>query len=522
MASSPASPFGSSSPFSPETNPFLAPAKATEDAPTGYAMIPAGPALDASEVESSELATEILVRWDDTILHVGHLAAGRAFAVGEVDGCDLTIPAERLGHDKLPVVVAEGATSVAVIPPGAQVTIEIAGRKLDLAAATAEAIATPSAHLAGASAVRLAQGMRITTRTSGFVFEVACVFAGKRVAGKTSGDKKSFAAQALSFGLHGALVAAMFAFMPTLTGTDDAELTQDQAHLLSAALKAQAEKDMKEEQEKAKEQADAEAQSGSDTGMASPGEPGKMGKVNAPQANRHYAVAGNEKERALSRQAALEDAQNFGFAGMLASMQQDDPNAPTSPWSNGSIGMDSMTANGNMWGALPGDSFGYGGLALSGGGEGAGGLGHGVGMGLLDTAGHGLGTCNSVTGCSGFGSARLGRGHDATKTGKMRVTDTKVSGRIPPEVIQRVVRQNFGRFRACYEAGLRNNPSLQGRVAVSFVVGRDGSVGSAQSAGSDLPDAGVVSCVVKQFYGLSFPAPEDGIVRVSYPIMFSN
>jgi hypothetical protein len=246
-----------------------------------------------------------------------------------------------------------------------------------------------------------------------------------------------------------------------------------------------------------------------------------MGKDKAQPTNRHYAVAGNEKERALSRQAALEDAQNFGFAGMLATLQQDDPNAPTNPWSNGSIGMDAMTANGNMWGALPGDSWGTGGLTLSGHGSGAGGLGHGVGFGQLDTSGHGLGTCNSITGCSGFGTAHLGKRHE-TGTPKVRVTDTKVSGRIPPEVIQRVVRQNFGRFRACYEAGLRTNPSLQGRVSVAFVVGRDGSVGSAQSAGSDLPDSGVVSCVVKQFYGLSFPAPEDGVVRVSYPIMFSN
>ena len=27
-----------------------------------------------------------------------------------------------------------------------------------------------------------------------------------------------------------------------------------------------------------------------------------------------------------------------------------------------------------------------------------------------------------------------------------------------PEVIQRIVRQNYGRFRLCYENGLRNNP----------------------------------------------------------------
>ncbi len=54
--------------------------------------------------------------------------------------------------------------------------------------------------------------------------------------------------------------------------------------------------------------------------------------------------------------------------------------------------------------------------------------------------------------------------------------DAASSGRLPPEVIQRIVRQNFGRFRLCYENGLRNNPNLQGRVSVRFVIGRDGAV----------------------------------------------
>ena len=96
-----------------------------------------------------------------------------------------------------------------------------------------------------------------------------------------------------------------------------------------------------------------------------------------------------------------------------------------------------------------------------------------------------------------------------------------VSGRLPPEVIQRIVRQNFGRFRLCYENGMRGNPSLAGRVAVRFVIGRDGAVSNVGNGGSDLPDAAVVSCVVRAFYGLSFPQPDGGIVTVTYPIVFT-
>jgi hypothetical protein len=88
-------------------------------------------------------------------------------------------------------------------------------------------------------------------------------------------------------------------------------------------------------------------------------------------------------------------------------------------------------------------------------------------------------------------------------------------------VIQRIVRQNYGRFRMCYERGLQHNPNLEGRVAVRFVIGSDGTVNHAANGGSDLPSGEVVSCVVRAYYGLSFPQPEGGIVTVVYPIMFS-
>jgi hypothetical protein len=104
---------------------------------------------------------------------------------------------------------------------------------------------------------------------------------------------------------------------------------------------------------------------------------------------------------------------------------------------------------------------------------------------------------------------------------RVRMGATSVSGRLPPEVIQRIVRQNFGRFRLCYENGLRNNPNLQGRVGVRFVIGRDGATSNVSNGGSDMPDSGVVSCIVRTISGLTFPQPEGGIVTVVFPIMFS-
>lgn len=103
----------------------------------------------------------------------------------------------------------------------------------------------------------------------------------------------------------------------------------------------------------------------------------------------------------------------------------------------------------------------------------------------------------------------------------MIASTTTVNGRLPAEVIQRVVRQNYGRFRNCYESALRTNPALSGRIATKFVIDRNGAVSMAQDGGSDLPDRNVVSCVVRSFSNLSFPTPDGGLVTVTYPIQFT-
>jgi hypothetical protein len=99
--------------------------------------------------------------------------------------------------------------------------------------------------------------------------------------------------------------------------------------------------------------------------------------------------------------------------------------------------------------------------------------------------------------------------------------DENVHGRIEPAAVQNVVRASFGRLRQCYDDGLRRNCDLRGRVVTKFVIARDGSVATVADAGSDLPDAAVVDCVLREFGPLRFPAPDGGPVTVVYPIHFS-
>ena len=104
---------------------------------------------------------------------------------------------------------------------------------------------------------------------------------------------------------------------------------------------------------------------------------------------------------------------------------------------------------------------------------------------------------------------------------QVKMGATRVNGKLPPEVIQRIVRQNFGRFRLCYEEALKNDPALEGKVEVHFTIKADGSVANAKESGSTIQDATMKSCVTRAFDKLSFPSPEGGVVDVVYPINFS-
>ena len=178
-------------------------------------------------------------------------------------------------------------------------------------------------------------------------------------------------------------------------------------------------------------------------------------------------------------------------------------------------------AMGNIFGQTIHDAEGMGGLGLSGAGEGGGGQGAGVPLAAIGT----LGRANGDGTGQGFGRCKrcsLSREH-APSTWVMRGgTGTQVNGRLPPEAIQRVVRQSFGRIRACYAQGLQRSPDLEGRIAVKFVIDREGDVAMASTAESSIEDAAVNTCVARAYEAMTFPKPEGGIVTVVYPVVFSR
>jgi hypothetical protein len=492
-------------------------------------MIKSGPEVNPDEVEVPHLAAiEVMVMWDTNVLHVSHLAPPRSFYVGEEQtnnvSCDFFIPSETLGTTRAPIVVSRGVGAALVILPRSRGYVDIPGQgKISLADLVSTGRARPSSEMSGGYEYELPANAKARMELDGsaLVFQVSAVNAGKKVpvGFLATMEPAAFLFTGLSFLLHMGLVAVFAFFMPHMSGDDSEDLDRDQILMMQKLLNAAADREQEERQEETQEVSADQKEGG--TGTRAKGEEGSMGNPNTKDSGHKYGVQGpkDNPDPHLAKQAALQEAAQFGMIGLISTMGGGDPNAPTAPWGREeSSGADEKSARGNMFGDTIGDSFGAGGLGLSGVGEGGGGRGEGIGLGNFGGLGHGAGTGTGQG--IGNGRGRLGGGHQV-KAPKLREGATQVNGRLPPEVIQRIVRQNFGRFRLCYENGMRNNPNLQGRVSVKFVIDRSGAVSMTADGGSDLPDQGVVQCVVRGFGNLSFPQPEGGMVTVVYPIMFN-
>lgn len=504
----------------------------------GYALLRSGPAVRSEEVELAHVVSaEVTILWGDNVLHVAHLSAGQSFHVGDEDAppsrrspaqppCDFSIPREKLGVSRMPLVLARGAGFSLVIAAHAEGQLRGADGSVS---SLAELRPSAAAHapLPGARLLPLTLGTQAELRFGDIVLRVAAVRAGRPLghglaAGLDASTLPYFALSALSVG---GLLSSLAFLVPPLGLHDEAQAEEDRLYLLQAYLDAAAEREREREREVGTAAA-ASAASADTGGSRAAGEEGALGKPEAAPAARRMALAGNvaPAERQLSRSELLQEVERTGMVGILQSSLPglDMPQLSFLPRTQGS---DGATALGDLWSLQVGEAAGNG-LSLTGTGLHGGGRADGsIGMGGLDPFGRG-GNGPGGNGPGGNGRERIAldatrpSGGHRTSVPRLREAVAEVSGRLPPDTIRRVVRQNHPRLRGCYERGLMTNPTLTGRVNVRFVIGSEGRVTHVTEAGSDLPDAGVARCVARAFHDISFPKPEGGIVTVIYPISF--
>lgn len=483
---------------------------------------------------------EVTICWGTTTLGVFHLAPPRDFIVGESDNqdrpCDLLVPASVIGRRSIPLVVRRGGSVAVFLPTRAMGTLELPNQPaMDLSAA--RLLAEPHVEAVGGCLLALPLGARVAFEIGEFAFRAAMIRAGKPLRhGIHPGDLSMIGYFGLSVAAVGGLLATTSFLSPPIGLTDDEGANADQVYLVQQYLQSASEREQERNPSETVVTPIDLTEGG--TGTRALAEEGSIGNAVAVAGHRRYAVARAplSLDPRLARAAALGEARTFGVIGLLSSVTQGDPAAPTAPWGQDTTtGASARSSRGLLWGGERGDTWGAGGLGLSGIGEGGGGRGEGIGLGRIDVFGYGSGTglgqgfgsgsghgCSCGTGRSqGFGSG-LGRlsGSHKTFAPKVRTGNPEIHGHLPPDLIARTIRQSFWQLRYCYEQGVARSPNLQGRVSVRFVIARDGSVTNVRDGGSDLPDRGVVSCVMRAYFGLSFPKPEDGIVTVVYPIQF--
>jgi hypothetical protein len=223
-------------------------------------------------------------------------------------------------------------------------------------------------------------------------------------------------------------------------------------------------------------------------------------------------LASDAESRRAAREALKREIASFGMVALVRASLDASPLA-ASPFHDASPApvTSADAAHAQMWRGVIEDAVGAGDLRLSSTGDGVPPIVAASGN-VVRTVGGG----NGIDDVDTFAHRERQESHVTTAPERRDQSDG--TGRVTVgERIQRIIRGNFGPFDACYERGLHDDPSLKGRVAVKVTIDGTGAVTTAVDAGSDLPDAAVVSCVVRSFATLAFPATGREITVV-YPL----
>lgn len=176
------------------------------------------------------------------------------------------------------------------------------------------------------------------------------------------------------------------------------------------------------------------------------------------------------------------------------------------------LSADVMNGIGGLIGAK-GTQIGSGGLGERGSGLGGGGVAEGLG---------GLGTKGRGSGVSGYGS---GGGNFSTAMSRTVGIggDPIILGALDKSAVDTTVKTILDRIDNRYRSELKKGPRFAGKVAIKFVVSKNGTARDARIKTSTLNHAGLENYLCHEIEKLKFPKPKGGgIVIITYPFIFSG
>lgn len=100
-----------------------------------------------------------------------------------------------------------------------------------------------------------------------------------------------------------------------------------------------------------------------------------------------------------------------------------------------------------------------------------------------------------------------------------RLGESAGPGKLNPASIESVFRRRRGAITTCYEKALKVNPSVEGKVSITFTIGSAGTVTQASVTENETGDSGIGQCIISKVKRWPFPPPDGGIVMVTRHFM---
>lgn len=126
-------------------------------------------------------------------------------------------------------------------------------------------------------------------------------------------------------------------------------------------------------------------------------------------------------------------------------------------------------------------------------------------------------------GGQGYGTPPAPYDIEPTHRGDAQLGDVMVSDSdaIDPGIVTRTLATRRAAFRSCYERELRNDPTLAGRVTVSFDVTTVGTTDACQADQNTFATDAIATCLTRMVQRLRFAPPPETAVHVQFPVTFT-
>lgn len=129
----------------------------------------------------------------------------------------------------------------------------------------------------------------------------------------------------------------------------------------------------------------------------------------------------------------------------------------------------------------------------------------------------GIGDLNT----GGGGKVDIGTKRDVGVHGRVMDSAPEVeSSDLDKAALARFIRARLSAIQACYEAQLKRNPSLKGKIVIRFTIGSNGRTSDVEVDENQMGNDEVGSCIVAKIRAWTTPFKPDGDATVSYPFVF--